>query len=72
MSLLFDADGAPLELHARVGEGGEATVRHVAGRDGVLAKVYKDTDDLDEHARKVVALVAMASPGLEKVAAWPR
>lgn len=72
ISLLFDAEGAPLELHARVGEGGEATVRHVAGRDGVLAKVYKDADDLDEHARKVVALVAMASPGLEKVAAWPR
>jgi len=72
ISLLFDAEGAPLELHARVGEGGEATVRHVAGRDGVLAKVYKEADDLDEHARKVVALVAMASPGLEKVAAWPR
>lgn len=72
MSLLFDDGGAPLELHARVGEGGEATVRHVAGRDGVLAKVYKDADDLDQHVRKVVALVAMASPGLEKVAVWPR
>lgn len=72
MKVLFDAEGKPLELHARVGEGGEATVRHVAGRDGVLAKVYKDQDDLAEHARKVVALVAMATPGLEKVAAWPK
>lgn len=72
MTLLFDAEGLPLELHARVGEGGEATVRHIAGRDGVLAKVYKGTEELDEHARKVEALVAMASPELERVAAWPR
>lgn len=69
---VFRSDGEPLELTARVGEGGEGRVFHVRGHAGWAVKLPKlDGRETSFDIKKIRAMLDMASPELYDVCAWP-
>lgn len=72
---LVDRAGNPVELHARVGEGGEGVVFHVGGRSELVGKIYHafDSDsERDERQLKLETLVALDHAKLREAGAWPQ
>lgn len=68
---VFDADGSPVALTTRLGEGGQGKVYRMAEGEHLLAKLYKNEEDFAEKRPRLKALLALDSPQLAKVAAWP-
>lgn len=69
---VFRSDGEPLELTARVGEGGEGRVFHVRGHAGWAVKLPKlDGRATSFDIKKIRAMLDMARPELYDVCAWP-
>lgn len=57
-----------MKLGEKIGEGGEGMVYTLTDEPGMLAKIAKDPDKLDE---KYEALVSLRSDRLDDAAAWP-
>lgn len=57
-----------MKLGDKIGEGGEGIVYMLADEPGMLAKIAKDPDKLDD---KYEALVSLRSDRLDEAAAWP-
>lgn len=69
------SDGTVVELHARVGEGGEGVVFHVGGDASLVAKIYKpfhSEDERKERERKLAAIVDHDNEKLRLAGAWPQ
>ena len=67
---LTDAHGRPFPLDRHLASGGEGAVFTLPNDPTQLAKVYLKPCDA-QRAEKLTALVALASPALKKVTAWP-
>jgi DNA-binding helix-hairpin-helix protein with protein kinase domain len=67
---VFDAGGRPLDLGAKLGEGGEGAVYEVVGHPEVVAKLYSSPLD-SLKATKLVAMSEAVRDDLLRVAAWP-
>ena len=70
MMRVVDAQGRAVALGAELARGGEGAVYDVAGRPGVVAKLYIKPQDRAQ-AEKVAAMVGMATERLTALAAWP-
>ncbi len=68
---VFDRDGSPVVLTTRLGEGGQGKVYRMAEGEHLLAKIYKDAEDLSNKLARLQALLSLDSPRLQQVAAWP-
>jgi DNA-binding helix-hairpin-helix protein with protein kinase domain len=67
---LFDDKGRAIALGKRIAAGGEGEVFEVAGDTTLVAKIYhKPPSQLK--ARKLEAMVGLATPAILKFAAWP-
>lgn len=67
---VFDAVGRPVSLGQELGRGGEGAVFEVPDKAGQAAKIYLKAPDRAK-AEKIAAMVAMATPRLTALAAWP-
>src|SRR5258708_8336696 len=67
-----DSDGREqvFGLGPKIGSGGEGRVFDVVGRPGLVAKIYHKPLS-EERARKIAAMVAVATPALQNMTAWP-
>ncbi|MHB2021329.1 MAG: hypothetical protein ACYCW6_30720 [Candidatus Xenobia bacterium] len=63
------AEGQPLALGLELGRGGEGVIHEVPHRHGLVAKVYHAADD--ERASRIEAMLALRTPALTQIAAWP-
>ena len=71
--IVYDQNGARLELDTKLGGGGEGSVYSIAGHPGFVAKIY--SVDAEKHRGKIEAMVSVGSqvarvPELAAVA-WP-
>ncbi len=64
-----DANGRSVALGTELGRGGEGAVYDIAGKPGLVAKIYLQHDRT--RAEKVTAMVGMATDRLTALAAWP-
>jgi DNA-binding helix-hairpin-helix protein with protein kinase domain len=69
---LSDADGRVLVLGGELGRGGEGSVYELASNSSLVVKVYHKVPLPEGQLAKLRAMTAAWSPGLEKIAAWPR
>jgi DNA-binding helix-hairpin-helix protein with protein kinase domain len=67
---VFDRGGQPVRLSQPVGSGGEGVVYAVDGAPDVVAKLYH-APAAPAQAAKLVAMTALDSERLRRVAAWP-
>src|SRR6185295_7928459 len=67
---LFDDQGRPVPLGARLGRGGEGSVFAVSAPGELAAKVYPRPCP-PEQAAKLAAMVALRNDRLLALAAWP-
>lgn len=66
---LLAGDAREYRLDNIIAEGGEGIVYRVSGRDDVVAKLYREWQA--GRADKLERLIALKSPRLTKIAAWP-
>lgn len=66
-----DQTGRPIPLDRPLASGGEGAVYTLPGDPSLVAKVYHAARRTAERSAKLRALLALKSPGLLKVAAWP-
>lgn len=67
---LVDSAGRPVVIEKELFRGGEGTIHPVAGRSGVLAKLYhRNVDSLKQ--AKLAVMTTAANDALLRVAAWP-
>jgi DNA-binding helix-hairpin-helix protein with protein kinase domain len=62
--------GHALTLGPKLAGGGQGTVYEVRGSEGLLAKVFHQPADDRQH-RKLIAMIRLRTPDLERAAAWP-
>lgn len=67
---LRDEQGRFVELGDELGRGGEGAVFALPDRPGTVAKLYHEPPD-EPRARKLVAMAALSTDALSRVAAWP-
>ncbi len=67
---VVDAQGRAVALGAELARGGEGAVYDVAGKPGLVAKLYLKPPDRTQ-AEKIAAMVGMATERLTTLAAWP-
>src|SRR5215813_10156138 len=61
MANLFRTDGAvvrPIRLSDTIAEGAAGTIHRVIGEAGIVAKLYKEKNDLQEYREKIAAMLA--------------
>ncbi len=68
--LLVDSRGAPLQLGAVVGSGGEGKVYEVVGKPTTLAKLYHQPLSTDRK-QKLTTMARANAPALAAMTAWP-
>jgi DNA-binding helix-hairpin-helix protein with protein kinase domain len=71
----FTAQGEVIELHSKIGEGGEGAVFHIGGKSELIAKIYKpfeSQEERDERHAKVSAIVRHDNDRVRSAAAWPQ
>jgi tetratricopeptide (TPR) repeat protein len=71
MRPLFDVHGQRVDLGRCLGRGGEGAVYSLPLRPQSVAKIYANRPDA-RIAEKLKAMVALATPPLASVAAWPQ
>ncbi len=69
---LFDSQGREVFLGELVGKGGEGSVYRIEGEDGLVAKLYHQRPMPVDMLAKIRAMVAMRTPELDSISAWPR
>jgi DNA-binding helix-hairpin-helix protein with protein kinase domain len=67
---VVEANGTRLRLGSRLGQGGEGTIYELEGRPGVVAKIFHQPLT-EQRAEKIRAMVALRTPALEAMTAWP-
>lgn len=68
--MLTDASGRELRIGPLLGRGGEGAVHRVVGQSNIVAKLYT-IEVASERIRKLTAMMAITTPGLLDVTAWP-
>jgi DNA-binding helix-hairpin-helix protein with protein kinase domain len=69
---LFDTNGRPIKLGAKIAQGGEGSVYALADNPALVAKIYHPSRIPDASRRaKLQAMVAGSTPRLTQLAAWP-
>ncbi len=69
---LFDHEGRPVPLGARLGAGGEGAVFEIAGDAARVAKIYHRPPDEEKATKlRLMADMGAAAPELLDFAAWP-
>jgi DNA-binding helix-hairpin-helix protein with protein kinase domain len=69
---MADASGQTVLLEQMIGKGGEGSVFAVHGEPALAAKVYHQTPIPERDFRKLEAMIALRTPDLDKIAAWPQ
>jgi len=67
---VVEADGTRARLGARLGEGGEGAIHELEGRPGVVARIFHQPL-AEQRAEKIRAMVALHTPALDGLTAWP-
>ncbi len=67
---VVEADGTWVRLGTRLGQGGEGAIYELEGRPGVVAKIFHQPLR-EARADKIRAMVALRTPALEGLTAWP-
>jgi DNA-binding helix-hairpin-helix protein with protein kinase domain len=61
MASFFIDDGAatprPIRLSGAIAQGAAGTIHRVTGEPGIVAKLYKDSNDLPEYREKIAAML---------------
>jgi hypothetical protein len=62
MTSFFIDDGLaslhPIQLSSAIAQGAAGTIHHVIGEPGIVAKLYKNPNDLPEYEKKIAAMLA--------------
>jgi DNA-binding helix-hairpin-helix protein with protein kinase domain len=67
---VVEANGMRVRLGTKLGQGGEGAIHELEGRPGVVAKIFHQPLP-QQRAEKIRAMVALRTPALEKLTAWP-
>jgi DNA-binding helix-hairpin-helix protein with protein kinase domain len=70
MPTLFQANGAPIEIGASIGKGGEGSVHEIPNDPGLAVKRYHQPIDSPK-AEKLEAMVQLGTERLLSLSAWP-
>lgn len=68
---LIDQDGNTIHLGELVGKGGEGSVYQIQGKSDSVAKIYHQKSLDSNTVAKLEAMLALKSPELSTIAAWP-